>query len=72
MQTFDVRTGLGTVRLSDGVFTDVLTTATRAVRQHSGWQSVRYKGQRFQLFGGIHTNWFICLNSPIKGKAPAR
>ena len=68
MQTFDVRSGEGTVRLSDGTFTDVITTAQRAVRQHAGWQSVTYQGKRYQLFGGIHTNWFICLNSPIKGR----
>jgi len=64
---FDVRTGKGTVRF-DGTFTDVVDTANRGVRQHSGWQSVTYKGKRYQLYGGIRTNWFICLNSPIKSK----
>ena len=68
MQRFDVRTGLGTVRMSDGTFTDIVEVAERVPRQHRNWQSVTYKGKRYQLFGGIHTNWFICLNSPIKGR----
>lgn len=68
MQTFDVRTGKGTVSLHTGKFNDVVTTAQRVPRQHRNWQSVTYKGKRYQLFGGIHTNWFICLNSPIKGR----
>lgn len=28
-----------------------LFTIVRAVRQHSGWQSVRYAGRRYQLCG---------------------
>lgn len=62
--TFDVRTGEGTVK-DDGTFTDTVETAIERVpRQNSGWQSVRYKGHRYQLHGGIRTNWFVCLNSP--------
>lgn len=62
--TFAVRTGLGTVK-EKGQFTDTLQHVRRAVRQHSGWQSVRYAGKRFQLHGGIRTEAFICLNNPI-------
>lgn len=61
---FDVRTGLGTV---DGTgFTDTICEAKRAVRNHGRYYSVRYKGKRYQLFGGIRTNRFICLNNPLK------
>lgn len=67
MMTFHVRTGLGTVT-PDGKFTDTVELASRAVRQHSRWQSVTYKGKRYQLHGGVYTDWFICLNTPIKGK----
>lgn len=67
MQQFFVRTGKGTV-LSDGSFTDVVETVSRSVRKHSGWESVRYKGKRYQLHGGVHVFWFICLDHPIKRK----
>lgn len=40
----------------------------RVPRDHSGWQSIRYQGKRYQLFGGIRTNLFIDTNNPIKGK----
>lgn len=53
----------------DVVFNDELDKVIRSPRQHSGWQSVRYGRKRYQLFGGIHTPYFICLNSPI-GKCP--
>lgn len=64
---FRVRTGLGTVR-DDGSFTDIVTTEARTPRQHAGWQSVRYMNKRYQLFGGIRTDYFICLNNPLKSK----
>ena len=38
-------------------------------RQYSGWQSVRFAGNRYVLLGGIRTNFFINLNSPIVKKA---
>jgi hypothetical protein len=69
--TFEVRTGLGTVkrkvtlRCGESDFTDHVEWATRVPRQHVKWQSVTYKGKRYQLHGGIHTNWFICLNGAI-------
>lgn len=68
MQIFDVRTGLGTINSYTGEFTDVIEKVQRVVRQHHGWQSVTYKGKRYQLLGGVRTNCFICLNSPIKGR----
>ena len=42
-------------------------TATRIPRHHSGWQSVRYKGRRYQLFGGIRGPFYITLDMPIGG-----
>jgi hypothetical protein len=63
---FLVRTGKGAVK-EDGSFTDVVDHAVRYPQQHSGWQSVIYKGQRYQLFGGIRTRFFICLDNPIVG-----
>jgi hypothetical protein len=74
MQMFVVRTGKGDVsRHQDPKnpmteFTDSVEIAQRIPRQHAGWQSVTYKGKRYQLFGGTHVFWFICLNSPIKTK----
>jgi len=41
----------------------------RAVRRHRGWESVRYRGKRYQLFGGIRTPLFINLRHPLKGRA---
>ena len=35
-------------------------------RVHKGWQSVRHKGQRFQVHGGIRNNEFINVDHPIK------
>ena len=59
---FDVRSGMGTTT-GQGTFTDVIDNACRVPKQHSGWQSVEDKGRRFQLYGGIRTNWFIVLRS---------
>ena len=36
-----------------------------AVRQHSGWQSVRLFGRRYQLFGGIRGAYFVNLDRPL-------
>jgi len=46
-------------------FTDEIERVDRIPRDHSGWKSIRYANQRFQLFGGIRTPFFICVNSPI-------
>lgn len=46
-----------------------LFTLVRAVRQHSGWQSVRYAGRRYQLCGGIRGPYYINLSRPITKKA---
>jgi len=66
--TLDVRSGEGNPNIV-GDFNDVIEVVERVPRQHKRWQSVKYKGRRYQLFGGIHTNLFICLNNPIKGKS---
>ena len=63
--TFVVRSGGGTV-LNDGTFTDVVDVVSRTPRQHFGWQSVTYRSKRYQLFGGIHTAYFINLSNPIR------
>lgn len=75
MQPFVVRTGEGGQATGTtswinpmGQFTDSTCVVRRVPRQHKGWQSVSYKGKRYQLFGGFHVYWFICLNSPIEGK----
>lgn len=46
-------------------FADEVDRVDRVPREHAGWQSVRYQKKRYQLFGGIRTLFFICLNSPI-------
>ncbi len=61
---FDVRSGMGTVNY-DGNFTDVIDTVCRIPKKHAGWLSVRYKGSRYRLFGGIRTNLFISICNPI-------
>jgi len=65
-----VRTGDG-VCSSDVIgcnesFTDVVRYVYRVPRQHKGWQSVCYAGQRYQLHGGIRNPQFISLNNPIR------
>ena len=63
-----VRTGEGDLR-HDGTFSDVVETVSRIPSFNAGWQAVTYKGGRYQLFGGVRTAYFICLNSPIKGRS---
>ena len=63
-----VRTGRGTV--TDGRrFNDQVGIVWRIPRFNVGWQAVTYKRQRYQLFGGVRTPYFICLNNPIKGRS---
>jgi hypothetical protein len=64
-----VRSGKGTVT-RDGHFTDVIEVVSRCVQYHSGWESITYKGKRYQLLGGIRTDWFINAANPIKGRNP--
>ena len=59
-----VRTGKGDLK-SDRTFTDVVETVNRKPRFNVGWQAVTYKRQRYQLFGGIRTGYFICLSNPL-------
>lgn len=68
MIQIQVRTGLGTVTRDGNWFTDFVKTINRVPRQHKGWQSVTYKGKRYQLYGGVHVLSFICLNNPIGKK----
>jgi hypothetical protein len=65
--TVAVRTGRGSISYREvgPQFTDVVDEVDRVPRNHSGWQSVKYGRRRFQLFGGIRTPHFICLNSPL-------
>ena len=46
----------------------VIDHAERSPQWHAGWQSVTYKGQRFQLHGGIRNPLFINIKHPIKGR----
>jgi len=62
-----VRSGDGTGQSHYG-FLDVVELIERVPRQHSGWQSINYKGQRYKLWGGIRTNFWINLTMPIKGR----
>ena len=63
-----VSTGLGDLR-HDGTFSDVVEVTRRIPRFNVGWQAVTYRRGRYQLFGGVRTAYFICLNSPIKGRS---
>lgn len=58
-----VRSGIGTVSGHD--FTDVIDKVRRVPIKHRGWQSVVYRGNCYQLHGGIRTPFFICTNNPI-------
>lgn len=53
----------------DDTHSPALITIARAVRQHSGWQSVRFAGRRYQLFGGIRGPYYINLSQPLTKKA---
>lgn len=44
----------------------IVGTIERVPRQHSGWQSVRYNGNQYQLHGGIRNNEFINVAHPLK------
>lgn len=46
----------------------VVDIIERAPRWHVGWQSVTYKGKRYQVRGGIRNPWFINLRHPLKGR----
>lgn len=56
------------VRDNDG---HVLTRAARHVRRRAGWDEVKFEGERYQLFGGLRTDYFIRFHSPIPRKADA-
>ena len=72
-----VRTGTGSIIYTENTkntentwclpvgFTDEIEQIDRIPREHSGWKSICYKKRRYQLFGGVRTAYFICLNSPI-------
>lgn len=61
--TFYVRSGKGGP-VGDG-FDDVVDTATRTPKIHSGWRSVTYKGKRYQLRGGFRNGHYINLSNPL-------
>ena len=46
----------------------VVDTAERSPRWHAGWQSVTYRGARFQLHGGIRNPLFINIKHPITAR----
>jgi len=46
----------------------VLATIERVPQQHTGWQSVSWQGNRYQLFGGIRNPEFIDIANPIGGR----
>lgn len=46
----------------------IIGTAKRIPRDHSGWQSVTYRGKRYQLYGGIYTPLFINISNPLSNR----
>ena len=60
---FRVRSGKGTV--TGTTFNDIVETVTRTPIKTVRRDRVIYKGKRYQLMGGIRTDYFICLNNPI-------
>jgi hypothetical protein len=71
MNGIQVRTGKGSTDGAGG-FTDVVDVISRTPKKHSGWQSVTYKGKRYQLLGGIRTDYFISLRTGISSRNPRR
>lgn len=67
-EQFHVRTGTGYPTGDGKGFTDTVEVVFRVPREHKGWESVRYKGKRYQLHGGIRTPLFITLTNPIRKK----
>lgn len=62
--TIVVRTGIDSV-MFNGEFADEIEQIERIPIEHDRWQSIRYDNKRYQLFGGVRTPYFICLNNPI-------
>lgn len=60
-----VRKGNGVYYDDSTDFSDTVDRVRRVPREHSGWQSVTYKGKRYRLAGGIRTPYFISLTLPI-------
>lgn len=54
-----------TILVKDRAYGAVLDQIEREPRQHAGWQSIRYCGRRYQLFGGIRGPFVIYLNLPL-------
>lgn len=46
----------------------VIDRAERVPQFHTGWESVNYKGLRYQLHGGVRNPLFINIKHPIKGR----
>lgn len=42
----------------------IVGTIIRIPNKHSGWESVTYNKQKFQLLGGIRNNHFIDIAHP--------
>lgn len=47
----------------------VLEHAIRIPRKHKNWESVVYKGKRYQLYGGCYVNPFINFDFPIQSRS---
>jgi hypothetical protein len=43
----------------------VIGTIERTPQMHAGWQSVTWRGQRYQLHGGIRNPEFINVRHPL-------
>ena len=63
---FVVRSGGGHIEYDPVRFSDEIRTVSRVPVQNAGWQSVRFQNRWYQLFGGVRTPMFICLDSPIR------
>jgi hypothetical protein len=75
-----VRSGRGSVRSgrlpawnaqAAEFFTDVVEVIDRQPQQHAGWESVAYRGRRYQVFG-TRVPSFIDLSNPIKPRPKAK
>jgi len=56
-----------TIEVKDGANGfKVLAVIDRIPQDHSGWQSIRWMGKRYQLFGGIRNPYFIDIANPLK------
>ena len=56
-------------RPTTGDYSPVVEYINRVPRQHVNWRSIKYKGKKYQLFGGVRNILHINVDRPIRTNA---